>query len=345
MLLSKLWYVGAVAPLTLKFVDSAMSDIAKFVWRSKEWLNRLTAIGQPIKGGLGLYSIRDRLEAYYVRHLADFLWGPPAKWQGLASYFIALVMRRWNPDVWNNHTPHSDSPTLPPFYATALAGFKRYVNTVATVDDPSTTVKIVYAKFVEQKFLPPRVESLSPAIDFGATWRALTHSDMSPEARDTVWRAVHNILPVRTFLSKMGYTCLTTCPMCESQPESVAHIFTQCATARFIWTYIESNFALKLPRERINILHLNFASDDAQLAQTTAVVCGEVMHAMWVCRNHAHFDGEAHSNKRVIRAGLARVRLRVRADFSRLPADEFDVRWGRHDAFARVGPDGLDVRF
>jgi hypothetical protein len=155
MLLSKLWYVGAVAPLTLKFVDSAMSDIAKFVWRSKEWLNRLTAIGQPIKGGLGLYSIRDRLEAYYVRHLADFLWGPPAKWQGLASYFIALVMRRWNPDVWNNHTPHSDSPTLPPFYATALAGFKRYVNTVATVDDPSTTVKIVYAKFVEQKFLPP----------------------------------------------------------------------------------------------------------------------------------------------------------------------------------------------
>lgn len=75
------------------------------------------------------------------------------------------------------------------------------------------------------------------------------------------------------------------------------------------------------------------------------MVCSEIMHAICIGRNRAHIDAEDHSGPRILGIGLARLRLRVRADHRRLPAADFDIAWGRHGDIATVGPNGLIVNF
>jgi len=252
-------------------------------------------------------------------------------------------MRRWNPEIWNNHTPHGEKPSN--FYLSAIEAFKRLATLCTVSNRKDTAVKLVYRKFIEAVRQPPRVESIFRSIDFDATWRVLHRSDISPDAKNTVWRAAHDILPVRALLAKMHISDSSACLLCQRQPETAVHIFTECDTVRPVWSYFESKFGIALPQGGAKLLYLNFDIADHDRAKTTVVVCCEVMHAIWLSRNGVRFDGEDYDARRIVRRGRAKVKLRIEADFRRQTAAEFDVAWGRHGTYATVTQGNLQFLF
>ena len=238
--------MGAVSCLTNGFLTTVLGDIFGFIWRTTEWVNRRMVTSPPNLGGLGLYAVQERLQAMYVKHIADFVWGPPTKWRAFAFYFLALPLRRWNPELWDNHSPHGD--WIPPCYVAAISAFKAVTAIVPKLGRQGSAVKFCYSILQSASFLPARVERLLPAIKFSVTWRALATGDFSPDARNTLWRAVHNILPVRVFLARFKIVSVTVCPLCQTQSETVEHLFAQCAAVRPVWARIETLFHLKLSR-------------------------------------------------------------------------------------------------
>jgi len=232
LILSRLWYVGAVAPISNIAIRAMNKDVFRFVWRKTEWVNRLTIIGHPRRGGLGLFSIAERLQAFYVNHIANLLWGEPVKWHFFARYFVARPLRGRAPDEWECRPLRGAA--VPPYYVAAVAAFERFAALAAAANSTTTTVKNVYGVFLEQIFAPPHVECRRPGVGFDTAWRALTDSGLTPEARETVWRFVHDVLPVRCSLAVMKLTSVTVCPLCKAQPETAAHLFFECATARVV---------------------------------------------------------------------------------------------------------------
>jgi len=126
--------------------------------------------------------------------------------------------------------------------------------------------------------------------------------------------------------------------LCQTQSETVEHLFAQCAAVRPVWARIETLFHLKLSRDSAKLIHLNFDTADVDQAHTAAVVVSETVHAIWVYRNRVVFDCETVSIPRLQTGVFAHLRLRVEADYRRLPAADFEVRWGQYTDAVHADP-------
>ena len=137
---------------------------------------------------------------------------------------------------------------------------------------------------------------------------------------------------------RLKISSVTVCPLCQTQSETVTHLLAQCVTVRSVWARIETRFHIKLPRDSTKLIHLNFYIADVDQANTAAVVVSELVHAIWVYRNRVLFDAETVSTLRLITSVSTRLRLRVKADYSRMTTADFEVRWGRYTDAVYVDP-------
>ena len=137
---------------------------------------------------------------------------------------------------------------------------------------------------------------------------------------------------------RLKISSVTVCPLCQTQSETVTHLLAQCVTVRSVWARIETRFHIKLPRDSTKLIHLNFDTADVDQASTAAVVVSELVHAIWVYRNRVVFDAETVSTLRLITSVSTRLRLRVKAEYSRMTTADFEVRWGRYIDAVYVDP-------
>jgi len=341
-ILSKLWYVGAVAPLPRSFIQSIIKSIFNFIFPKLESVGRTTTIGPPERGGLGVYSIADRLQAYQAHYVARLFSGPLVKWHLFAMYWAVPAARDFAPEFWNNRDPRTR--LAPRYYRVAFAAFRRFRTLAADISFSSASIRRVYSVFLEQIFVPPRVEVLRPAVDFGRAWQAVSVSRLTPGARATVWRIIHETLPVTVFLLKYRMTTSSICPLCQSQAETIGHLFMRCTFVRPIWARLEAAFRLNFPLLSKDFLYFNFFKTDSALAEVNTIVVSEVVHAIWLCRNRTVWEKEVFTAEGLAAFCLGRLRGRIKADFGRFAPNVFDDLWGGLGPSVRVGPSGLSLK-
>ena len=191
----------------------------------------------------------------------------------------------------------------------------------------------------------PRVEVLKPAVDFRLTWHAVTSTLLSPAARVTAWRIVHETLPVQAFVYKYRISDVAVCPLCQTYLETTVLLFLQCVTVRPIWVRIETVFRFNLPLSSNKLVYFNFSKADDALTPTVTVVVTDILHAIWLCRNRGHWDKEILNTNAMLAFCLGRLRVRVKADFGRLTPGVFQAFWSSQTPCVRVGPAGLSLDF
>ncbi|XP_074310578.1 uncharacterized protein LOC141646600 [Silene latifolia] len=77
--------------------------------------------------------------------------------------------------------------------------------------------------------------SCSPSFYSAFPWKVLWGFRCSPKFPLLVWRIVHNILPSLENLSVRGIQVSTCCVFCNSQSESLDHLFRSCTVSRHVW--------------------------------------------------------------------------------------------------------------
>lgn len=71
-------------------------------------------------------------------------------------------------------------------------------------------------------------------------WTPLWHLKIPPKYLNFVWRCARDFLPVRytvryTLIGR-GFYLDTTCPLCNSAPKTMKHLFLECVQVLAIWT-------------------------------------------------------------------------------------------------------------
>lgn len=66
-------------------------------------------------------------------------------------------------------------------------------------------------------------------------WKKVMNLECLPKIRFFIWRIFARMLPVNMLLIKYNSRISTVCPLCDSEDETVMHLFIYCPIALHIW--------------------------------------------------------------------------------------------------------------
>ena len=59
--------------------------------------------------------------------------------------------------------------------------------------------------------------------------------DTIPKIKHYIWLFYHNSVPIWQVIAARGISCNTSCPLCQSQEESILHLLRDCPFALKFW--------------------------------------------------------------------------------------------------------------
>ena len=236
---SKVFYVGYSSYMPKIFLQHFNSALFKFIWGNKpEAVARNTLYNKCIDGGIGLCSIKTKLQALHVMHLKNFIFGSGAKWSFFVHYWIGIYLGKFNMDCDTNSGPHASPDKIPCFYKNALDSLMLLFKLDLDFDLKVATSKTVYWTLIKQDLKIPIVEARFPLISFKQSWQNLDNLFIDSELRDTSWRICHQVLPVNEFLFFKGISHILKCFLCHNC-KMFYHLFFECMVVKPIFQWLE----------------------------------------------------------------------------------------------------------
>ncbi|KAI8521374.1 hypothetical protein Bbelb_011280 [Branchiostoma belcheri] len=233
-----LWYTAPVYPLPANVRSRIEKEMFNFMWDGKtELVKRQTLLLPKDQGGVGLVSVPLKAKALMLKTLKKVFTDPQHPCSCFSKYWLGLELRRIDSQTWSNSAPHSmDRPS----HYVAIAQYLRDIT--VPVDWTACTTASLYNTLLEQASSPPRCIQSNPQIQWDKVWKVIHNPLIFKWDRMIAWHTAHNSLKTKLKLNSWrGYLASSACPRrgC-SQPESVAHLFWECAVVAEVWMWMEA---------------------------------------------------------------------------------------------------------
>ena len=246
--LSRLWYLGSVAPLGSDVISRVNQLAFRFIWNNDgEWLQR-SSVCLPLRsGGLGMVHVDSKLALLHVMWVKRFLIGPAHPWKSFFRHFLrrAFLAEPVDRIFLLQAVGQSTLRQLPRFYQSVLQAWlrigtvTRYVHswtinsTSSAIDLAQLTSKIAYRSLRPVRHPGCLTTFASFHVDCPALWDSLDLIFVDRAVWQSNWLSAHGILPTCDQLSQWGVTVHRLFCHCGVR-ESQHHLFVDCPLARFL---------------------------------------------------------------------------------------------------------------
>ena len=215
-------------------------EIGKFIWNASGRLLRVSLddLKNPsCRGGLGVPCIVSMSKSLLLSQLLRLLKSEDIKSVQHVSFWLGELLE----DLGLGVDVAEYANKLPEIYD-YLAGL--VVEGIAAgwlsrVGCSSMTNKIIYLEH-SKTFQVTKVER-EALVDYTNIWRRLGSPVLTAEARDAIFLLIHNKLPVRERLFRIG---LAVDPYCEVCPGGavcdVEHFFCTCSRVEIVWSWVRN---------------------------------------------------------------------------------------------------------
>ena len=344
--LSKLWYRGAVTPVSKHYVKLFQRETFRFIWHSTaEPIRRSVLYKSTLEGGLGVIHIYSKLQSLQLKHVQSLLKDNPAKWTYFAKYWLGLSLRRYRPDFTSLLLPHSE--TLPLFYQQCLSALKLFesISLEPLVDVRNYTSKQFYNCLVS-KIVENKIENLYPRINFDLVWRNLHHHFVDCITKSVNYRLIYNSLPLGYLLYARHMSISPNCVLCHSSIESSDHLFIYCPCVNVLWSVVFqwlNTLSDGLVAKSHEIIRFGLVP---QLPNSSKyAVCVYLLslakYSIWLVRNLNKFEHKQLTGNDIVLRFLGFLKTRIRVDFFRFPLNVFSQYWLTTNIFCKINNNKL----
>ncbi|WMV24833.1 hypothetical protein MTR67_018218 [Solanum verrucosum] len=116
-------------------------------------------------------------------------------------------------------------------------------------------------------------------------WIWYTHT--LGKIRFFLWLCVHNCLPTNSYLFRLNITSSGNCPICNSEEETIPHIFLRCPIAIEFWTSLNISIPSDHPQWILHFLQSNQPLENRHLTWTCFLPFA--LWHIWLNRNNNVF--------------------------------------------------------
>ncbi|KAJ1520336.1 hypothetical protein ONE63_004534 [Megalurothrips usitatus] len=239
--LAKLWHAAQVLPAPKAAADRVRKAVAVFVWRGQIFRTSMAvACTERARGGLGVPDIHIKCLALYTGRwqgiLVDTEDTSAAKW--LLTVLLAFPLGQRLTRLWAT--------------AAHYAAFHRVRKTAANspVDVPARqAIRAIYGEMrAAAPAQTPRVARKPPEVRWEQVWAYINRPAIPQAARDSWWTAVHDLVPTRQRLRRIGRADTAACLKCQAE-DTLEHRLTACDEAAGAWEWLRAVLGRELGRD------------------------------------------------------------------------------------------------
>lgn len=275
---SLVWYKCQVLALPVCVAGRLEGQLGKFLWRGKLERVAWSSVVLPrVEGGLGMVDIRCQARAMRMVTVGRQLVDKEGVMARLASFWMGVGLR----GIFPYMVQGMNVEEVPIYYRDLTRELVVLDSLVPAVTWGEVRSKVVYGLLRGQVDLRPAIEEKvlleGEPGGWSLVWGRLWDLVVDPGARDPMWRMLHNVLPTRQRLHRLGMCSDQYCAAPEDrveklllgpreeglgglgalcvggQVDSVLHLFTECVWTRECWGYVRRRCLGLLPRECVGL--------------------------------------------------------------------------------------------
>ena len=331
MVLSKLWYLTTVIPLSKHYERLITKLVFSFIWGKIESIRRKTMYLPCKQGGIGLVNISLKAQSLMLNQVMKVFLDRKCTWVNYGHTYLGIALHRFPGYSFLNNRPHciEDPPT---YYKICLD----YIRKIVTKDEnfvfkPGLTSKTFYTLLLKLENTTVHCVSTFPLIDFKTVFSNLCHKTIDTFTINTSFKLVHDIIPVAYKLYTWNFrNILPFCRNCSPKQihETVTHCFWECPVIQPARHWLE--------RTLMSICDLNLSceivrfgnfSDSISRPDLAIYLLTEFRYAVWITRCRVRLDNVRPAAEAVLKFMHARINNRIIVDKSRLSPPEFMEQW------------------
>ena len=210
------------------------------------------------------------------------------------------------------------------------------------------SVKILYNLFLDDDYVPKIVQK-NPDIEFQFVFKHVFNKFIDKYSRDVIYKIVHEILPVNNLMYTYNIYKSNLCMFCRKFPETLRHLFFECGRVSMLlvliknWIFALSKGTVDLDFEHLQLRNINVS--DKKIFSVMLLIVGLYCKTVWLNRNSVKFDYKNVTDNMVYLNFLSQLKLRILADYERLPERKFRQYWCISDLFCKLQNEILNITF
>ena len=220
-ILSKLWYVLHIYPLTGLHAIDINRILFRYLWCGRyEPIRRTTMFKPKCIGVIDL--INCQLKSKVLLANSSLKCYISEEYQN--SLMVYYCYLRMNNTIEKNFSVHDAAIISPPYYQIMLNTIDTFLNV--------STFPILSKKKMYESMLPneqPLVEYLYPHFNWRTIWSNFCDIRTDPFDKDIIFKHLHISLATRSRLAMFNIANNSTCNLCNDEKEQTAlHMFYEC---------------------------------------------------------------------------------------------------------------------
>ena len=229
-MLSKIWYITHIYPLTTNVAKEIDQIIFDYIWNGRyRPVRRTTVIRPRNEGGLGIIDcfIKSRvilLNSFMKCHTSEEYHNP------LMLYYCYIRMQNILP---MDYSIHSAALSITPYYEIIYSLVKKVLHLPGY---PLMSTKNLY------RFLLPHensyVETNYPTFNWKRIWSNFCSITFNPYDKEIIFKHLHVCLATNQRLARMNPSTSGTCTNCsDNMDQTPLHMFYHCVYIKpvFLW--------------------------------------------------------------------------------------------------------------
>ena len=286
--LSRVFYIASILPLPKNMIIRMEKSIGKFIWTCAGKILRVSLNEnklQKLNGGTGLLCVETMGKSLRISQLLRLLKDGDAKTLHHVDYWMGEVLMDFNSEFGSRR--HSLS--TPSYFMTLAESV-----TDARISDSSLTVnnwKIVTNKILYRQIVStfPRTkveEDMNKSLS--EVWRRIWLPNLTSTTREILYLTIHNKLPSRERLFRIGLTNDPYCVSCFDNNKGAVtcdmeHLFCTREKVEAVWADVKDILMSIIPLgtsfSNMQLLTLDIPKFDGELSYVW--VLGNYMELVW----------------------------------------------------------------
>merc|ERR1711954_513857 len=268
-------------------VNKFESLIGKFLWNFSGRMLRVAINeikNEKDKGGLNLPCLASMADSLLFSQLCRLIRSGEKKTLGHAYYWLGDLLERLAPDINLGQPRATETPEYYAYVADLVA--EMMISEKVTAGSIKNIKNKVVYKEMTSSFPPPKVV-MESGWDYSTAWKRLHSPVVDSKARDVLFLLIHNKLPVKERLFRIGLKHDPYCLKCAgAEISDIVHSFCTCGDVCNTWSWVKRQ-VVQLGRrgagvvdwdvddwELVNLLFLNSSRD----AEITWLVSSYVLY-------------------------------------------------------------------
>ena len=299
-ILSKLWYIAHIYPLSPSYGLLIQRAVFKYLWGGRyEPIKRVTVCMEKKYGGLGVFDCITKAKAIIVNSFLKSYIGERGD-QSLMLYYCKMRMDRF---VARESSLLFVFSCPSPYYSFILD----FVAKSAQFPNfPLFNNKALYRQFGNQKDLT--VEKKYPLFDWNLIWSNFHSSHMNIYEKDVIYKHLHDVLALKKRLYMLNLSENNLCDICDME-ENAVHLFYSCCRVRSVFNWLLAFIELTCnfkPNSNIKFLYFDFKIEEMTCRNTCIMLLYSYITAVWSCRNNCQLTSDLV--KEIVKAKIIKLK-------------------------------------